>query len=298
MPQQFQQFQLPDGRNLDYCVNGPEDGIPLVWLHGTPSAGIPAPNLVTACAKKGIKVIALSRPGYGGSSRNKGRQVVDTVADIKSLLNHLGVKKCLVGGWSGGGPLTLACAARLPTCLAAVSFAGVGPYGVEGLDWWVGQGEDNVEEFSQALKGEPQLRQFCESHRKEFLQSDLDGVMEAMSTLLPPCDNATLIQNRDTIGQNMIDMLQEGLKHNADGWVDDDLELLKPWGFELSEIRVPVVLLQGTEDKMVPFGHGKWLAEHLPQDKVKAHLLEGHGHISIFEGIDRIIDELIAVANL
>lgn len=105
MLQHFQQLQLPDGRNLDYCVNGPQDGFPLVFIHGTPGAGIPVPNLVNACAKKGIKVIGFSRAGYGGSTRNKGRQVVDSVADIKSLLDHLGVEKCLVGGWSGGGML-------------------------------------------------------------------------------------------------------------------------------------------------------------------------------------------------
>jgi pimeloyl-ACP methyl ester carboxylesterase len=103
MPQQFQQLQLPDGRNLDYCVNGPQDGFALVFIHGTPGAGIPVPNLVSACAKKGIKVITFSRAGYGGSTRNKGRQVIDSVADVKSLLDHLGVRKCLVGGWSGGG---------------------------------------------------------------------------------------------------------------------------------------------------------------------------------------------------
>lgn len=119
-----------------------------------------------------------------------------------------------------------------------------------------------------------------------------------MSTLLPPCDNVALLQNRDTIGQNMVDTFHEGLRVSPDGWIDDDIESLNPWGFEFSEIRVPVLLYQGTEDKMVPFAQGKWLSEHLPQDKVKAHLLQGHGHISIFDLIDEIIDELVAAANL
>jgi pimeloyl-ACP methyl ester carboxylesterase len=104
MPLQFQQLQLPDGRNLDYSVTGPEDArISLVWIHGTPSAGIPVPTISNACAKKGIKVITFSRPGYGGSTRRKGRRVVDTVDDIQRLIEHLGVKQCLVAGWSGGG---------------------------------------------------------------------------------------------------------------------------------------------------------------------------------------------------
>ena len=55
------------------------------------------------------------------------------------------------------GPLVLACAARLPGCLAAVCVAGVGPYGVEGLDFLAGQGEDST--FPSTL-----CATFCTSH--------------------------------------------------------------------------------------------------------------------------------------
>ena len=101
-----QQLQLPDGRIVEYLVSGDQDGFPLVWIHGTPGAYHPIPSLAAACKKKGVKVITLSRAGYGGSSRNKGSRVVDAVADIQAVNEHLGVKRCLVGGWSGGGELT------------------------------------------------------------------------------------------------------------------------------------------------------------------------------------------------
>jgi pimeloyl-ACP methyl ester carboxylesterase len=56
----------------------------------------------------------------------------------------------------------------------------------------------------------------------------------------------------------------------------------QPWGFDLSEITVPVLLCQGSEDKMVPFSHSRWLAAHLPNSKgLKVNLREGEGHISI-----------------
>ena len=99
-------FQLPDGRNLDYSVYGPADGFPLVWIHGTPGAYIPVPDILKACEKKGLKIIAASRAGYGDSTRNIGRKVIDAVADLQALNEHLGVKQCLVGGWSGGGMLS------------------------------------------------------------------------------------------------------------------------------------------------------------------------------------------------
>lgn len=88
-----QQLKLPDGRNLDYLVAGAKDGFPLVWIHGTPGAYSPIPSLTATCEKKGVKIITLSRAGYGGSTRNKGRRVVDAVADIKALLGHLGVEQ-------------------------------------------------------------------------------------------------------------------------------------------------------------------------------------------------------------
>lgn len=97
------QFTLPDGRILDYSVSGAPDGFPLVWLHGTPGAYTEIPSLVAGCEKKGLKLISFSRAGYGGSSRNKDRRIVDNTADVQALLEHLGHERCVVGGWSGGG---------------------------------------------------------------------------------------------------------------------------------------------------------------------------------------------------
>lgn len=94
---------LSDGRSLDYFISGAEDGFPFVFLHGTPGAYLVYPALSHACAKRGLKLITPSRPGYGGSSRRQGRVVIDFVADVKALLDHLGHEKCYIGGWSGGG---------------------------------------------------------------------------------------------------------------------------------------------------------------------------------------------------
>jgi pimeloyl-ACP methyl ester carboxylesterase len=133
--------------------------------------------------------------------------------------------------------------------------------------------------------------------RSEMLQGTVAGIIEAMSSLLPDVDREALVGSKE-LGQYMIDTLQEGLKINCDGWVDDDLAFTKPWGFELSEIKVPTLLYQGSEDKMVPFAHGQWLAKHLPQEGLKVNLLPGQGHISIFLGQrDSMIKELKAIAT-
>jgi pimeloyl-ACP methyl ester carboxylesterase len=118
-----------------------------------------------------------------------------------------------------------------------------------------------------------------------------------MSSILPEVDKQAMLNNAE-LGQSIVDGFQEALKHGVDGWCDDDLEFTKPWGFELAEIKVPVFLYQGSEDLMVPYSHGQWLAEHLPQGKLRKHLVQGDGHISIFLGhVDAMMDELLEVVR-
>ena len=102
--------QLPDGHRLEVRVSGPEDGLPFVYHHGTPGAGTPLRALERAAHARGLRVVTASRPGYGGSSRHEGRRVVGVVADTQAVLDVLGADRCVVAGWSGGGPHALACA--------------------------------------------------------------------------------------------------------------------------------------------------------------------------------------------
>lgn len=97
------QFTLSDGRRQDYLISGAKDGFPLHFIHGTPGAYTEDPDFAEACERKGIKLITMSRAGYGDSSRNKGRSVLDVINDIEELNKHLGIERCFAGGWSGGG---------------------------------------------------------------------------------------------------------------------------------------------------------------------------------------------------
>lgn len=111
--------------------------------------------------------------------------------------------------------------------------------------------------------------------------------------MLPEVDKKALTGST-SMAEYFVVVMQEALRDSVDGWVDDDLAFIKPWGFELSEIKVPVLLYQGSEDKMVPYAHGEWLGEHLPQEKLTKHLIPGEGHISILVGkMDGMIGELL-----
>ena len=119
-------------------------------------------------------------------------------------------------------------------------------------------------------------------------QADGPGLIEALSSLLPDVDRALLT---DEFGEALSANIREGLRTGVDGWLDDDLAFTRPWGFDLGAITVPTALWQGTEDLMVPFAHGLWLADHVAG--VDAHLLTGEGHLSVGVGaLDQMFADL------
>ena len=284
---------LPGGRRLDLRVSGPASGLPLVFHHGTPGAATPVRAIERAAHARGLRLVTTSRPGYGDSSRQPGRSVVDVADDTAAVLAALGAERCLIAGWSGGGPHALACGARLGAAAAVLVIAGVAPYGAAGLDWMSGMGEENVTEFSAALKGEDELRAYLLPEGEQLSSITAGDIVSSLDTLLPDVDRAVLTGE---FGEDMAASLREAVRAGVDGWLDDDLAFASPWGFSLDEISVPVMIWQGSADLMVPFAHGQWLASQLPGASV--HLEEGEGHLSVGLGaLDRMLDELVSEAG-
>jgi pimeloyl-ACP methyl ester carboxylesterase len=285
----FDHVRLPGGRSLDIRVSGPTDGLPLIFHHGTPGAATPVRVLERAAHARGLRLVTTSRPGYGDSDRHPGRAVADVAADASAVLASLGAGRCLVAGWSGGGPHALACGARLEAAAAVLVIAGVAPYGAAGLDWLAGMGEENVDEFSAALGGEDKLRSYLLQAREHLKDITAAEIVSSLETLLPDVDRAVLTGE---FGEDMAAGFREAVRAGVDGWLDDDLAFTRPWGFSLDEINIPVMIWQGSADLMVPFAHGQWLAAQLP--RASAHLEQGEGHLSVGLGaIDRMLDELV-----
>ncbi len=282
---------LRDGRALEVEVSGPDGAPVLLFCHGTPGASTQYDAFVRGASDRGMRLVTWSRPGYGASTRRPGRTVADDVDDVAAVLDHLGAQTCLVAGWSGGGPHALAAGALLPHRVRAVlCIAGVAPYDAEGLSFLAGMGEDNIEEFGLALEGEAPLRAWLDQERPELLTLTADDVVASLDTLIPPVDEAALTGE---FAAYLAAEFRQAVAVGMDGWIDDDLAFTRPWGFDLGAIAVPTYLWQGSEDLMVPFAHGQWLAKRIPG--VTAHLEPGEGHLSIAVGaLDRMLDELAA----
>jgi pimeloyl-ACP methyl ester carboxylesterase len=285
---------LADGRELELEVTGPDGGRVLVFIHGTPGGSHQLGQLARAVHARGHRLVTWSRAGYGASSRRAGRDVASETADAAAVLDHLGVETCVVAGWSGGGPHALACGALLADRVRAVTtIAGVAPYDAEGVDFLAGMGEDNLEEFGAALKGAEPLRAWLTAARPQLADVTAAEVAASLETLISEGDRASLTGE---FADFLAAEFRQAVAAGVDGWFDDDLAFVHPWGFDLGDIAVPAYLWQGSEDLMVPFGHGQWLHGRIPG--ATAHLEAGRGHLDILLGhLDTWVEELLAAGS-
>jgi pimeloyl-ACP methyl ester carboxylesterase len=268
---------LRDGRTVHVYDEGDPQGAAVVVHHGTPSSGRLYPSFVDDARARGIRLIGFDRPGYGGSSAQLGRSVAAAAADVAALLDGLDVDRFATWGHSGGGPHALACAALLPErCVAAATLASPAPYGAEGLDFLEGMGELNVEEFDRVLAGAEALEPEVLRNQAEMFSAGPDGLRQAMLTVLSPLDQDAFTPE---VGEWIYSVMVEGAGERIEGWRDDDLAFVQPWGFDPADIRAPVLLLHGVQDLMAPPGHGRWLAARIPG--VQAEISDDQGHITL-----------------
>ena len=287
-------YSHPDGRTSDLLVGGDPLGPALVLHHGTPSDASLWASWDGVARENGLRLIALSRPGYATSTRRPGRSVADIASDVRDVLGALDVPWFVTAGWSGGGPHALATAHLLgDRCRAVATLAGVGPFGAPDLDFLAGMGPENHDEFGAATRGEADVRAWLGKHAAVFRSATGPEIADAFGELVPPIDRDMLSGG---FADEMATEMRRALAHGFDGWIDDDLAFVRPWGFDLGAMRVPVTVWQGDLDLMVPAAHGAWLATHIPGAIAKP--ASGHGHISLVTTYrDEIVADLLATAK-
>jgi len=175
----------------------------------------------------------------------------------------------------------LACAALLPDLVAAAaSLAGVAPYGADGLDYFAGMSQGDVDYNRLVLTDPEAARAEIDKDREGLLASSASDVAQGFASVSAPVDVAVL-QGEGEMAAWLAYAIHDGLAPGSQGYWDDSRAHLDPWGFELADITIPVLLLHGRQDNFVPFGHGQWLATHIPG--VEARLLDNDGHLTLAE---------------
>ncbi|WP_149203455.1 alpha/beta fold hydrolase [Actinotalea subterranea] len=267
----------PDGRVLHAFDTGPRTDarLTVVWHHGSPHTGTPLPPLLDAARSRDIRLVTYARPGYGGSTRRPGRDVASAADDVVHVARYLGVDRFATMGASGGGPHALACAALGPGLVAgAVSLAGLAPF-TSAFDWFAGMADPGA--LRSATAGRDARTAFAET--EEFDPASFTAA-----------DWAALEGDWSSLGQDAGRATQAG----PDGLVDDDCAFVTPWGFDPAAVTVPVLLVHGGEDRVVPASHGERLARTVPGAEIWRQPHDGH--VSVLARCGDALDWLLASA--
>jgi pimeloyl-ACP methyl ester carboxylesterase len=260
----------PDGRTLAVEDAGDRGGRPVMVHVGTPGGRrLYGPRTLADAERRGLRLISYDRPGYGGSTPQPGRSMADCAGDVRVICDALGVSRLAMWGASGGGPHVLACAALLPDLVPAVaSLASPAPYDADGLDWLAGFSQAAIDEVRLTLGYQTKARAWFQEEREKILAAPPAQVALDMQERAGGADLALLTDEMVSI--------QQALAPGIEGSWDDCVAQLTPWGFDVTQISVPVLLLHGGQDRAVPFSHGQWLASRIPG--AQAWFFEDEGH--------------------
>lgn len=272
------EVRLDDGRTLAVHDTGPAtgDALALLWHHGSPQTGALLEPLVRPTAARGIRLVSYGRPSYGGSSPLPGRDVASAGRDVEQLADALGLGRFAVMGSSGGGPHALACAAALGERVTGVAtFASPAPYGGDEA-WFAGMADDA------ALRAATQGR---DARARFELTAEFDeGVFVA-------ADRAALAASWSAMNDDVALAASAG----SDGLVDDDVALVRPWGFGLEDVGAPVLVVHGEADRMIPVAHAEILLRGCP--RAELWLRPRDGHVSVLDAVPVALDWLLDHAH-
>ncbi len=277
---QSQKFTLSDGRTLGFAEYGSPGGIPAFFLHGYVGSRVDGAEWHDAAAKLRVRLICIDRPGFGLSTSQPNRRILDLPQDIRQLARHLRLRPYYVFGQSGGGPYALACAYALPKGEAkgVGVVAGMPPreFGTKGMKW-----QNRV--IFNALATAPWLvRTFVDWVWVPRLQrkskSQLERAYREKLQSLNPKDRAVL---EDPMAMNQfLASLQKAFQQGAPAAVHEGTLFTKDWGFRLEDVkRHRVLLWWGTEDENTPVEMARRMAQRLPDAELIE--FEGDTHFSL-----------------
>jgi pimeloyl-ACP methyl ester carboxylesterase len=272
---------------------GGPDGRAVLYFHGTPGSRLDLGFGEDLASGRGVRLVSFDRPGYGGSTPAPFG-LASVAADAHAIADELGIDRFATLGFSGGGPFALATAAGRSDRVSRVGIAsGAGPFQlVPGL---LDRLDDTDSRAVSLLPTDPAAAAavFGEGFGP-LAELARDGDDAALVTsfegLLSPRDSELLHDQRYI--PFFARAVRESLRPGVSGAAWDNVSWIGPWGFDLGDVRCPVLLWYGDEDRMAPPSHGEWLTRHLPDAKLTVRA--GIGHLGHYEHLAEALDELTA----
>jgi tetratricopeptide (TPR) repeat protein len=275
-----QQLRLPDGRTLGYLDFGDPNGFPIFYFHGMPGSRLELAQYEPLLRELHIRLITPERPGYGLSTYQPRRKILDWPDDVAALADHLGIARFAVLGASGGGPYAAACAYKLPervTALGLVSSAAPPETVIRKFIWTPAYVSWRVARYSPMFvlrfvssvwgliaryKPEIALNVYIRRNNGTLLWQKKGDLSESPDFIPAPLEREDITEP----------FRQGGRGHARDNWLN-----AHAWGFQLDRITVPAHLWHGKRDVIAPPGWARYLAAKIPHCQATYYPNERHG---------------------
>ena len=291
IPLRDETFVRKNGERVAFSEYGDTNGEPVMFCHGWPSSRLMAQFTHDAARELGVRIISPDRPGIADSSFVAERKLLDWSPLVSELANFLKLEKFRVLGISGGAPYAYALAWAMPERVRAIAVASGAPNiaelsdqsGLLALYRWL--------MFADQRFPAPLCRLGFRLARPLLSLRPPRRSRSWLLKFLQPCDADSL---RDELAfEACFESQRRAWKASAEGVLADAQLFAQPWGFSLSELRVPVRLWHGDSDRSFSPGVAKEMAEKIPNCHL--HIIEGAGHYSVpIRHIREILADLIA----
>lgn len=271
---------LPDGRIIAFTIIGDPVGPTVCYHHGAPGGRLELLGLDAAFVAAGVRVISPDRPGYGGSTPVPGRTTDAWPEDVAALADHLGVERFAVMGLSSGGPYAVACASLLDDRVVGAVVAA----GNTDMSWPPARnGYLDSELTIMALENADAAVAWCAERYGADGSKFFEGEMDLGAT-----DNAFLADDANATA--LFTAMGEAFRQGVVGYAHDIWVQGRPWSFDPSAIRCPVIVAHGEDDQLVPLAHSAHTAELIPGAELR--FLPGVGHLSLIDEFPALAAEL------
>ena len=268
--QDRQNFTLSDGRNLEYLTNGLKSDSIIILHAGTTQDITGWQTWLDYFASQGIFALSFGRSGYAGSTKKPGRITLDVAKDVAELSEHLGIKWFVNLGLSGGGQHAIATGLDSRS-VGVVTVGSLAPFAELGQRFYDGMQQADLDEYADALRDINDLVKRFQGWQDGTLADSVAGAELSERDQL-----ATTKPTWKVVLDSCAFTMQQGWD-----WVADDYSsYLQPWGFDPRDVKAPTVIWQAELDKNVPVQHGKWLAEHMPNNRFE--LRAGESHLGLY----------------
>lgn len=269
-------INLPDGRKIGFSEYGDPNGTPIFYFHGTPGSRLEAGRFHEIAAKNHCRLIGLDRPGMGLSSFDSKRTLLSWATDVGHLADSLSLKTFSLIGHSGGAPYVTACAYAMPNRLhAAAIISGMGPFEKPEAQIGLALPQKIINRLIKLIPSSANLMMWL----TQKMLKNPEKMFQQMVKQLPYPDQ--MVFNDPAEKAALITSAIEAFKNGSKGPATEMQLLLKPWGFNLEEINIPISIWYGALDKQAPKSHAELYAKFIPHAQLK--VLDNEGHISILK---------------